>query len=146
MTGLDPGAVAAALAAAALNVAPVLGKKLRSLSYIDPKPPTPIFMVGERTGVFDGAMARGVDGSGSSGNPYLCRLYAAPGDQPRIGAQMLDAYLSADGPASIRKALSADRTLGGACQTMRVVSWDGYAIYTVGDAGFYGVIIRVEVW
>lgn len=151
MTNLDTGAVAKALAAAARTVV-AGGIRLRAQHYVDPKPAVPIFMVGERTGVFDGAFARGVDGDGSRGNPYLCRLYAAPADQPRVGTDLLDLYLKPDGPTSVRQAIAwnggsaPDPTLGGVCQACRVVSWDGYAIYTVGTSGFLGVVIRVEVW
>lgn len=154
MTSLDFTRVAKALAAAAGTVTGLPGgKSLRTVHYIDPKPATPIFMVGERgPGQFDGAFARGVDGSGSQGIPFSCRVYAASVDEPRVGAELLDALLKPDGPTSIRQAIAwnggtaNDPTLGGACQACRVVSWDGYAIYTVGNSGFIGAIWRVEVW
>ena len=40
----------------------------------------------------------------------------------RAGQNRLDSYLSGSGATSIKAAIEGDRTLGGACQTLRVTS------------------------
>jgi len=58
----------------------------------------------------------------------------------------IDAWLSWDGPQSVRAALEADRTLGGNCQTSRVTTADALTSLQVGDSEYIGVTLSVTVW
>jgi len=60
--------------------------------------------------------------------------------------RQIDAWLSWDGPQSVRAALEADRTLGGGCQTSRVTSADALSTIQVGDSEYIGVTLNVTVW
>jgi len=82
-----------------------------------------------------------------NGEPVIeanCLVLTAPEANPEEGQALLDAYLS-DGPTSIKAALEADLTLGGVCQTLHVHTIDGYQLYTVGLATYYGARFRVLI-
>ncbi len=57
----------------------------------------------------------------------------------------LDAFLSPDGAASVRKALEDDPTLGGVVDDTTVMGADGYQEYQVEDMSFLGARFQVEV-
>lgn len=145
MTSLDVAAVATALSNAAATL--TTPKALNCFPYPKLTAPVPSFQVFERTAEFDASMGRSVD-------KWLinCRVYAASASDDRDGAALLDAYLKPDGPTSIRQVLTqnggatVDRTLGGVCQSMRVVKVDGYAVYMVNDVGYLGATFTVEVY
>lgn len=145
MTTLDLTVVAKALAAAAGTI--TTPEKIRAFHYPKLAVQCPQFTVRERTTDFDAAMGRGVDA-----NILICQILAAPEANDRVGAELLDAYLKADGPTSIRQALAwnggagPDPKLGGAVSAMRVTDMEAYAIYTVGGNGFLGAQFRVAVW
>lgn len=60
--------------------------------------------------------------------------------------RQIDDWLSYDGEYSVRAAIEADRTLGGNCQTSRVVSADALSSITIGDSEYIGVTIAVTVF
>ena len=60
--------------------------------------------------------------------------------------RQIDAWLSWDGPQSVRAALEADRTLGGNCQTSRVTTADALSSILVGDSEYIGVTLAVTVF
>jgi hypothetical protein len=61
------------------------------------------------------------------------------------GRERLDAFLSDDGPTSIKAALETDPTLGGECADLRVAGWDGYRTYEIAGTEYYGAEITVVV-
>lgn len=106
-------------------------------------PSAPFFFVGQWTTDFDAAMARGVDA-----HTVLCRLLVAPIANDRIGSQLLNTFMAADGASSVRAAIATAIAgkLGGNCQAARVLSIDNYATYSVGEAQFIGAQFRISIW
>lgn len=60
--------------------------------------------------------------------------------------RQIDAWLSWDGPESVRAALEADRTLGGNCQTSRVTTADAMVSIQLSDSEYLGVTVNVTVY
>lgn len=58
----------------------------------------------------------------------------------------IDAWLNWEGTQSIRSAIEADRTLGGACQTLIVTDAEALTSIQVGDSEYLGVIFNVTVY
>ena len=138
MSTTDIGAVAKGLATAA---ATITSPQLNALHYVPKTITHPMFCAGERTCEFDGAMHRGLDEWLIEG-----RLYAAPYDDPRTAAELLDKFLAPVGATSLKTAIEADKTLGGACGALRVERIKGYAVYTVGTAQYIGARLDIRVW
>lgn len=63
----------------------------------------------------------------------------------RSGMQNLDKFLSGAGNYSIKQAIESDRTLGGACNTLRVTSAES-GTYMSGDVEFLSYRYRVTIW
>ncbi len=63
----------------------------------------------------------------------------------RSGMQNLDKFLAGSGNYSIKQAIESDRTLGGACNTLRVTSAES-GTYISGDVEFLSYRYRVTVW
>ena len=63
----------------------------------------------------------------------------------RSGIQNLDKYLSGSGDYSIKQAIESDRTLGGACNTLRVTSAES-GTFTSGDVDYLSYRYRVTIW
>ena len=63
----------------------------------------------------------------------------------RSGIQNLDKYLSGSGNYSIKQAIESDRTLGGACNTLRVTSAES-GTFTSGDVDYLSYRYRVTIW
>lgn len=57
----------------------------------------------------------------------------------------LDAYLAASGVSSVKAAVDADHTLGGACTHARVVRYYEYGGHEYGGATYLGCRLEVEV-
>jgi len=144
VTALDVQAVRVALAAAVQGLTVTLSGtayQLTAEDFIGSQIACPYFHVAEWTENFDDAMARGLDT-----HTVLARLYAQPVANTRVGSALLAAYMRPDGATSVRAALSADRTLGGTCQTMRVTGTESFASYSVGTAQFIGIQYRMSIW
>jgi hypothetical protein len=63
----------------------------------------------------------------------------------RTGQNELDKYLAGAGDYSIKAAIESDRTLGGACDTLRVTSAEA-GTYASGDVEFLSYRYRLTVW
>lgn len=74
---------------------------------------------------------------------WTVRLYVSRADD-RSAQDKLDAYL--DGASGIKAALEADRTLGGAAETLRVTAMSGYGVYEVAGQAYLGAEFSVSVW
>lgn len=60
--------------------------------------------------------------------------------------RLIDEWLSWSGTKSVRAAIEADRTLGGAAHTCKVTSADALTTVQVGDAEYLGVTLNVTVY
>jgi hypothetical protein len=82
-----------------------------------PEPVTPpCAVVGQLDLTFDIDNARGLDQATVDIYVIVQRF------SERAGQDKLDGYLAGTGATSIKAAIEGDRTLGGACQTLRVTS------------------------
>ncbi len=89
---------------------------LSALSHIPELVIPPMALVDQLEIDFDAANARGLDMAHVDVVVIVQRMDA------QSGQTALDGYLSGTGATSIKTALEADRTLGGACSTLRVLS------------------------
>jgi hypothetical protein len=89
---------------------------LRAFDLIPEVPTPPCAIVGQLDFTFDIDNARGLDQANVDIYVIVQRFDA------RSGQDKLDAYLAGSGAGSIKAALEGDRTLGGAVQTLRVLS------------------------
>lgn len=71
-------------------------------------------------------------------------LYASRADALN-GQRILAAWLDASGPASVRAALEADPTLGGACDTVLIQPAADFGAYDVAGTPYLGMRERVQV-
>ncbi len=58
----------------------------------------------------------------------------------------IDAWLAWDGDRSVRRAIEADGTLGGAALDTIVTDADALATFQIGDSEYIGVTLNVTVW
>lgn len=90
---------------------------------------------------YDYVMARGAD-------RYVIpmRIYVNRANE-RAAQDALDGYLAASGPTSVKAAIEADMTLGGAAQVCRVTGTKpgSYGVYNVGNVHYLGVEFLCEV-
>lgn len=92
----------------------------------------PVFFPTEVEIDFDQTFGRGMDAF-----TVTCRLLVSKADD-KAGQKTLRSYLIGSGPLSIKAALQADRTLGGACDALHVKSFRGYGEYEHNGQHFYG--------
>ena len=64
----------------------------------------------------------------------------------RQSQRTIDAWLSWDGPASVRRAIEADGTLGGVALDTVVTDADALTTFQIGDSEYIGVTMNVTVW
>ena len=122
----------------ATNAATISG--LRTSATIRDTVAPPMFVVGEVSQVFDQAMARALDEL-----LVTCRLYVSRADE-RAGQDKLDGYLMGSGATSVKTALESDRTLAGACSTLRVETQAGYGVYDVAGTEYLGAEFTIRIW
>lgn len=89
---------------------------LRCFDLIPDQVTPPTAIVGQLDFTFDINNARGLDQANVDIIVIVQRF------SERAGQNKLDAYLSGSGATSIKAAIEGDKTLGGACQTLRVTS------------------------
>lgn len=81
---------------------------------------------------------------GSSEWEFLVAVVAGRmGD--RAAQRQLDSWISYDGPYSIRAAIEADPTLGGACETLIVTDMVSVRPITTGDASYLSCEFNVTL-
>lgn len=122
------GLAAAAAAVPGLNATPHAPAALAA----------PAFYPGESEIDYDQTFAAGVDDL-----QIDCYVMVSAAED-RDGQELLDRYLGR-GAESVKAALEADRTLGGACSDMCVRRMQGYRTYGSGTDTFYGAKITVRV-
>lgn len=115
---------------------------LRVFDYPVEKFDPPAAVVGLPTEVpYDNTKARGQD------RATFPVFVAVGGAFERAARDALAPYVAGAGASSIKAALQADRTLGGACGTLQVraARSDGSGI-TVNGVRYTGAVFEVEVW
>jgi hypothetical protein len=113
--------------------------QIKEYMLANPTPPAGHVFPGETE--FDKSSARGSDKQ----IMYL-QIFVADATGDLGQQQILDEFLKGSGRKSVKEALERDRTLGGACDTLRVVSVSGYRRFVFeGRPALIGAEWRVEV-
>ncbi len=99
----------------------------------------PCAIVGQLDFTFDLNNARGLDQSNLDVFVIVQRF------SERAGQTKLDKYLAGSGDYSIKAAIESDRTLGGACNTLRVTSAES-GTFQMGDIDYLSYRYRITVW
>lgn len=113
--------------------------ELRVSAYPIDAASTPIFIVGDIEVLFDKAMGRGLDEL-----IVTCWLYVSRATD-RGGHMKVSGYLKGSGTGSIKAALEVDRTLGGACSTMRLQSAKTGGLVDIAGNPYFGAELTVYV-
>lgn len=139
---MDIVAVRAAIGAAPANVPAVLGKKLTCTAYTPNSVTVPAFFPADVEVKYHDPR------NTFNGQPVLevlARLLTADETNDVGGQQMLDYYLSHPASTSVKAAIEADQTLGGAAKSVFVHDLDAYRLYTIGTQAYYGVTFHIQV-
>jgi hypothetical protein len=99
----------------------------------------PCAIVGQLDFTFDLNNSRGLDQANLDIFVIVQRF------SERSGLENLDKYLAGSGSYSIKAAIETDKTLGGACNTLRVTSAES-GTYVSGDVEFLSYRYRLTVW
>lgn len=99
----------------------------------------PCVVVGQLDFTFDLNNARGLDQANLDVFVIVQRF------SERTGQDKLDKYLAGSGDFSIKTAIESDRTLGGACDTLRVTSAES-GTYQMGDIDYLSYRYRLTVY
>lgn len=89
---------------------------LTALSYIPELVVAPVALVDQLEIEFDASMGRGLDSA------FVDILLIVQRQDVQSGQTALDGYLAGTGTSSIKAAIEGDKTLGGACSTLQVLS------------------------
>lgn len=87
--------------------------------------------------VFDRAMGRGLDQL-----TFTVRIYTSKASD-RAGQKVLNTYLSG---SSVKAAINADRTLGGAASDVHVSGVSNIGVYEVAGTAYHGAEFAVTVY
>jgi hypothetical protein len=121
----------------AANLDAIVG--LHVLAFIPGNPTPPMAVVFPTRVTFDTAFARGSDEY-----EMTVRVIVARADER--GAQgTLDAYCDSSGPLSVKAAVEADRSLGGAAASVRVTDITDYGPVSIGETTFLAASFAVQV-
>ena len=105
-----------------------------------PEPITPpCAVVGQLDFTFDIDNARGLDQANVDIYVIVQRF------SERAGQDKLDGYLAGTGATSIKAAIEGDRTLGGTCQTLRVIGAES-GTYDSQSVIFLSYRYRLTIW
>lgn len=112
---------------------------LRVFDTIPENPQPPAAVVGQLDLNFDVDNARGLDLATVEVYVLVQRF------DNRSGQDKLDAYLAGSGNTSIKAAIEGDKTLGGACSTLRVLSAEA-GTYDSGGTLLLSYRYRISIW
>ncbi len=106
--------------------------------YVPDSVTVPCFYAGEITQDFDQTYG------GMVVVEIICRVLTT-GAADAGGQSELRTFMKRSGPTSIKAALEADPTLGGACDDLHVRRVQGHRLYRVGEANYPGAewVVRV---
>lgn len=99
----------------------------------------PCAVIGQLDFTFDLNNARGLDQANLDVFVIVQRF------SERTGQDKLDKFLSGSGDFSIKAAIESDKTLGGACNTLRVTSAES-GTYQTGDIDYLSYRYRVTIY
>jgi hypothetical protein len=114
-------------------------KGMRVYELIPTPAIAPAAIVGQLDFTFDLNNARGLDQANLDVVVLVGRF------SERAAQNDLDKYLAGSGAYSIKAAIESDRTLGGACDTLRVTSAEA-GTYLSGDIEFLSYRYRVTIY
>ena len=114
-------------------------KGMRVYELVPTPAVAPCAIVGQLDFTFDLNNARGLDQANLDVVVLVGRF------SERAGQIDLDKYLAGSGDYSIKAAIESDRTLGGACNTLRVTSAEA-GTYLSGDIEFLSYRSRLTIW
>lgn len=112
---------------------------LRVFDTIPENPQPPAAIVGQLDMNFDIDNARGLDLATVEVYLLVQRM------DVRSGQDKLDTYLKGTGTGSVKAAIEADRTLGGACSTLRVLSAESGQYESAGIM-LLSYRYRISIW
>lgn len=99
----------------------------------------PCAIIGQLDVTFDINNSRGLDLA------YIDVLVIVQRFSERTGQDKLDQYLAGSGDYSIKQAIESDKTLNGACNTLRVTSAES-GVYQAADVEYLSYRYRITVW
>lgn len=134
---MDINAVCLALATAVNGVSLGDGYTIVAFDYVPDAIPDMAFIVADVDVEYDRTFRRGCDDI-----TIVCRLLVARSTDDQAIYRMRTAM---NGSAAVVSALYSDRTLGGACDDLRVVRARGNRLYAVGAAEYYGAEFDVFI-
>jgi len=114
-------------------------KGLRVYDLIPSPAVAPAAVIGQLDFTFDLSNARGVDQATLDVIVLVHRM------SERSGQIELDKYLAGSGTSSIKAAIESDRSLGGACSTLRVTAAQAGAYFS-GEIEFLSYKYSITVW
>jgi hypothetical protein len=130
--------VGALRAGLATNLARITGLRASAIQPDNPTPPQVIIFPTSIT--FDRTFKRGLD-------EYAFTVTLIAGRQDaRNGQAIMDGYCAPTGAGSIKTAIEFDRTLGGACQSLRVTELSAYGSTSIGDTIYLTADFTVIVY
>jgi hypothetical protein len=112
---------------------------LRCFDYVPDTVAPPAAVVEPVEVMFDEAMRRGLD-------VYKCYALVIVGRMSeRSASDRLDAYLASSGAGSVKAAIEADRTLGGACSTLNVIDANPRTV-TISGVEMFAYRFGVDIY
>jgi hypothetical protein len=130
--------VGALRAGLATNLATITGLRANAIQPDSPTPPQAIIFPTSIT--FDRTFKRGLD-------EYAFTITVIAGRQDaRNGQAIMDGFCAPTGAGSIKTAIESDKTLGGACQTLRVTELSAYGSTSIGDTIYLTADFSVIVY
>jgi hypothetical protein len=130
--------VGALRAGLATNLATITGLRANAIQPDNPTPPQAVIFPTSIT--FDRTFKRGLD-------EYAFTITLIAGRQDaRNGQAIMDGFCAPTGSGSIKTAIESDKTLGGACQTLRVTELSAYGSTSIGDTIYLTADFSVIVY
>jgi len=102
---------------------------------------TPAILVKPEAGEYDFEM-----GGSKISHVFVLTLLVSLGQGHERAQAELDAYLAPTGANSIKAAIEAEQTLGGACDDLRVRRYYDYTGHIYAGTQYLGVKLECEVW
>ena len=124
----------------AARVATISG--MGAYDTIPATPQPPCVLVQLLSADYDQAMADG----GMMVRFDLVLLACQVGTAYDVAQDAVDQSLNSTGVLSIKAAVEADVTLGGAAYTSRVTGWSDYGTIVIGGTEYMGARLSVEAW
>jgi len=132
---MDVGAVNLGIATAASEITGLNCYGVKPDSIVEPA------FYPRRTDIhYDESMGRGQDRIAGTWHLLVSR------SDDEAGQAVMNSFLKGAGASSLKAAIQADRTLGGACVTLRVVKAEAHRMITVGETEYYGAEISIDVY